>query len=109
MLKKSIESRLTIVERQLISAKGVINEIYIEGGLDPGVRAHIVGGAYFEGELGEDLESLRTRVRSIAEAEGAKFIVYGGVPPNPPEWATPPGMEEALEKAGLRRADEIDC
>jgi hypothetical protein len=108
MSKRSIESRLTLVERQLTSAKGEITEIYITGGLDPGVRAHILGGGYFEGEPGEGFDSLRARVRAIAEADRAKAIVYGGMRPPPTEWAEPPGMEEALVKAAWRGTDEMD-
>ena len=65
MSKKSIESRLTIVERLLKTAKGVIKEIYIQGGLSgPGiaVRAHIIGGQCYEGEVGEDFDSFQNRV-----------------------------------------------
>ena len=107
MSKKSIESRLTVVERQLVLAKGVMNEIYIQYGANIPVRAKIVGQS-FEGEPGEDFDSLQTRVRSSAEAEGAKVIVYGGFPENPREWAGPPGMADALVKANWYNTDELD-
>ncbi len=93
------------------TAKGEITEIFIEGGLGgPGIaiRAQIVGGQCFEGEAGEDLDAFRTRIRAIAETEGAKFLVFGGLPPNPAEWSVPPGIEEALEKAGRSGVDELD-
>jgi len=52
MSKRSVESRLTIVERKLKTAKGKLTEITIEGGFDgPGVavRAQIIGGCYMRG------------------------------------------------------------
>jgi hypothetical protein len=112
MAKRSIESRVAIVEGQLKTAKGKITEITIEGGFDgPGVavRAQIIGGLSYEGEAGEDFLSFQSRVRLIAEAERAKCIIYGGMLPAPSEWEEPPGMAEALAKAAWRGADEIDC
>jgi hypothetical protein len=107
-MSKSIESRITMAEQRLTPAKRRIREIYIEGGLDSGVRAQIVRGSSIEGEPGEKLASLRTRVRAIAEAEGAEMIVYGGLPPPPTEFAVPPGMKEALARVGWATTDEID-
>jgi hypothetical protein len=109
MSKRSVESRLTIVERKLKTTKA-ITEIVIEGGFDgPGVavRAQIIGGLSYEGEAGEDFLSLKSRVRLIAEAEGAKCIIYGGMSPAPSEWEEPPGMAEAVVQAG-RTGDELD-
>jgi len=108
MSNRSIKTRITRAEQTLTSAKGVISEIFIDGGLDPGVRAQIVGGQFYEGEPGEHLADLQIRVRAIAEAQGAKFIVYGGMRPPPAEWAEPPGMTDALEKAAWSNADEMD-
>ena len=97
-----------MAEQLLTPAKGFIGEIFIEGiGVDSGVRAQIVGGQSFEGEPGEKLESLKTRVRAIAEAEGADLIVYGGAPFPPYEFAEPPGQAEALARAN-RPTDELD-
>jgi hypothetical protein len=108
--KSSITKRLSVVERQLETTKGKITEFYIEGGLSGSgvaVRAHIIGGQCYEGEPGEEFESFRKRIRAIAETEGADAVVFGGLPPTPTEWAEPPGMEEALARAG-RTGDEID-
>jgi len=97
-----------MAEQRLTPPKRPIREIFIEGGgLDAGVRAQIVGGASFEGEPGETLKSLQTRVRAVAEAEGATFIVYGGPPFPPYEFAEPPGMMEALARTS-RPTDELD-
>jgi hypothetical protein len=106
-MSKPMKRRIAMAEQRLTPAKRRIREIYIEGGLDAGVRAEIVGGPSFEGEPGEKLESLRTRVRPIAEAEGATLVVYGGLPPPPYEFAEPPGMAEALARAN-RPTDELD-
>ena len=112
MAKRSVESRLAIVERKLKTAKGKITEITIEGGFDgPGVavRAQIIGGLSYEGEAGEDFLSFQSRVRLIAEAEGAKAVVYGGLPPDPVEWAEAPEQAEALAKTAWCGTDEMDA
>ena len=108
MSKKSLESRLSIVEHQLVLAKGVLKEIYIKHGAKIAVRAKIVGGESFEGEPGEEFDAFQTRIRAIAEAERANVVVYGGLPDNPTEWATPPGMEEAAARVRLS-LDEFEA
>jgi len=44
----------------------------------------------------------------LPTARSASFIVYGGLPDGPVEWAQPPGQEEALAKAKWYEADELD-
>jgi hypothetical protein len=48
-------------------------------------------------------------MRALARSEGARFIVYGGLPNNPTDWATPPGQVEALVAASWGQLDEIDA
>ena len=94
MSKKTLQSRLSIVERELVTAKGVIKELYLEGGFyGPGVaiRAKIIGGLSFEGEPGEQFEAFQTRIRAVAEAEGAEMFTAACLPlrlngPNRPAW-----------------------
>ena len=102
MPKKSIGDRLTVVEHKLVLARGVLKEIYIKHGAEIAVRAKIVGGQSFEGEPSEEFDAFRTRIRAIAiaEAEDADVVVYGGLPPNPPDWAVPLGMDKAVARMG---------
>jgi hypothetical protein len=111
MVNKSTERRLAAAEHQLTPQKQAIQEIFVSGGLVDGIapQARIAGGQTIQADLGETLEDFPRRMLVIAESEGAKFIVYGGLPDGPVGWAQPPGIEEALTKAAwstdYRQAD----
>ena len=61
-----------------------------------------------EPEPGEDFPQFQQRVRAMGQSESVRLIVYGGLPHGPVEWATPPGMEEALAQSSNFGRDEID-
>jgi hypothetical protein len=110
MVNKSTERRLAAVEQRLTLQTPTLHEIIIYNGLVEGIapQARIVGGQTIQAEPGESFEDFRQRVRVVATADGAKCIVFGGLPDGPVQWATPPGQEEALAAAGMRATDEID-
>jgi hypothetical protein len=107
---KTIKRRLAAVIQQLVQPKKAIREVIVRGGLVHGVahQARIVGGQTIQAEPDESFEDFRQRMRVVAESEGAKSIIFGGLTDAPVEWAQPPGQEEALAKAGKRGTDEID-
>jgi hypothetical protein len=110
MVNKSTERRLAAAEHQLIPQKPTIQEIFVTGGLVEGIapQARIAGGQTIQADPGETLEDSRRRMLVIAESEGAKFIVYGGLPDGPVEWAQPPGQEEALARVAWGATNEMD-
>lgn len=110
MVNKSTGRRLAAAEQKLTPKKRPIEEIFAQGGLVSGIahQGRIVGGQTIQADPGETLEDFRRRMIAIAESEGAKFIVYGGLPDGPVEWAEPPGMEEAAAKAFATGLDEMD-
>ena len=85
-----------------------IREIHVSGGLSPGVaNLATFEGYHLAGAPGESFDDFSARVRAAARSVKATLIVFGGLPPPPLEFAEPPGMVEALAKAG-RATDEID-
>lgn len=110
MVNKSTGRRLAAAEHQLMPQKEPVQEIFVAGGLVEGIapQGRIVGGQTFQADPGETLEDFRRRMLVIAESEGAKFVIYGGLPDGPVEWAQPPGQEEALAKVKWYEADEMD-
>jgi hypothetical protein len=111
MVSRTIERRLAAVERRLQMRKPIVHEVYVTGGLVQGrisKQASIAGGRTIEPEPDEDFVHFQERICVLARSEDARFIVYGGLPHGPVEWAEPPGMEEALAKNPFGR-DEIDA
>jgi len=109
-VSRTTEKRLAAIERRLQMSKPVLHEVHMFGGLVRGIypQASLGRAQAIEPEPGEDLPQFPQRVRSMAQRLGGKFIVYGGLPEGPVEWATPPGMEEALTKSFIFGRDEID-
>lgn len=109
MVRQTTGKRLSAAERRLQMSRAVLREIYIHGGLVQNIyrQARIDGEIVMVPEAGEDFSEFQQRVRTFARAQGATWIVYGGLPVDPIDWATAPGMEEALA-INTSPIDEID-
>jgi len=108
MASKSIARRIAKVVAALVRSKHSLNESCLKGGLTPGVALRARFAGYdLEGEPGETADEFYARASTAANAVKAKFVVYGGLPSAPLEWSEPPGLQEALAKAG-RSGDEMD-
>jgi hypothetical protein len=80
-VSKTIQRRLAALERQLKPSTSDVIEIVITGGLpDPQRMRAEFGGHAFLCEPDEPFEVFRARARAAAHAEGASFVVYGGLP-----------------------------
>jgi hypothetical protein len=101
MVKRNIEGRLAAAERRLLIDKPTLHEVIFQGGLVPGIypQAKIGGGPAIKPEADEDFTRFQQRMRALAQSAGARLIVYGGLPDNPTDWVTPPGVVEALAPA----------
>lgn len=110
MVRQTAGKRLSAAERRLQMSRPILREIYIHGGLVQNIykQARIDGEIVMVPEAGEEFGPFQQRVRTVAQTRGANWIVYGGLPVDPVDWATPPGMEEALAAAGTQAIDEID-
>jgi hypothetical protein len=80
-MNKTLTRRLEAIEKRLNPRVAGLREILIEGGMVPGISLLATfNGHHIEGEPHESFASFRARAIAAAEAEGAEFIVFGGLP-----------------------------
>ena len=74
------ERRVAAIERRTMVAPSEIMEIFVSGGLGPGVAPVAnFSGRQLEGAPNESFEGFLARARAEAEAAGVTFIVFGGL------------------------------
>ena len=75
------ERRVAAIERRTMLAPSEIMEIFVSGGLGPGVApVASFSDRQWEAAPGESFEGFRNRVKAAAEAAGVAFIIFGGLP-----------------------------
>jgi hypothetical protein len=80
-MSRKFERRLAALELRLKASVPGIMEIVVRGGLEPGVAPIAsFSGREWEAAPDESFEAFRARAKAAAEAEGARFIVVGGLP-----------------------------
>jgi hypothetical protein len=79
-MSRKFERRLAALEQRLKASAAGITEIVVCGGLGPGV-APIASfpGREWEPAPDESFEAFRARAKAAAEAERARFIIFGGL------------------------------
>jgi hypothetical protein len=74
------ERRVTAIERRTMVAPSKIMEIFVSGGLGPGIApVASFSGRQLEGAPNESFEAFHARSRAAAEATGVTSIIFGGL------------------------------
>jgi hypothetical protein len=80
-MSRKFERRLAALELRLNASAPGTMAIVVRGGLGPGVAPIAsFSGRHWDAAPGEPPEAFRARAKAAAEAEGAPFIVFGGLP-----------------------------
>jgi hypothetical protein len=75
-----LERRVAAIERRMVAHLEIM-EILVRGGLVPGVALIAsFSGREWEVAPDESFEAFRARAKAAAEAEGVRFIIFGGLP-----------------------------
>jgi hypothetical protein len=80
-MSRKFERRLAVLEQRLKATAPGTMEIVVHGGLGPGVAPIAsFSGREWEAAPDESFEAFRARAKAAAEAERARFIIFGGLP-----------------------------
>src|ERR1700751_2763475 len=80
-MSRKFERRLAALEQRLNASAAGITEIVVRGGLGPSVAPIAsFSGREWEAAPDESFESFRARAKAAAEAEGVRYIIFGGLP-----------------------------